>query len=363
MISKQKLYMKKIWILTLLTTLILASCIKVSEETPISSPPFFVTSTLPPTRLGLSLPTEVPATTTPDASTTTTPGTPDGTAETTSMGGACQDSALLIEDVTVPDNALMTRGTKFTKTWRFMNNGKCNWSGYAIVFLAGDRMESPDSAPVPPTEAGKTVDVSVELTAPSIDGSYTGFYELRNANGETLTIGTESSFWVKILIGNATAAPIITPAFTPISGTAVARPTGPASCNYTASSAYLNEIANLINNARAQNGLAPLTVNPQLAAAAQGHSIDMACHGLISHSGSDGSSVHERIAAAGYSASLASEIIYGSGYPQTAFDWWMSDPTHRNEILNPSVTDMGVGYAFVAGTSHQGYYTVNFASP
>lgn len=269
----------------------------------------------------------------------------------------------MIQDVTVPDNAVMTPGAKFTKTWRFMNNGKCSWSGYTIAFVAGDRMETPASAPVPQTEPGKTVDVSVELTAPSLDGGYTGFYELKNANGETLAIGTQKAFWVKILIGNAVAAPVSTVAFTPISGTPVVKVTGPASCNYATSSSYLNEIANLINNARAQAGLAPLTVNAQLAAAAQGHSIDMACHGLISHTGSDGSSIHERMVAAGYSPSFSSEIIYGSGYPQTAFDWWMSDATHRNEILNANVTEIGVGYAYVPDTAAGGYYTVDFASP
>ena len=75
----------------------------------------------------------------------------------------------MVEDVTVPDNTPMSKGQKFTKTWRFMNNGKCNWSGYTIAFFAGDRMETPDSVPVPDTPAGQTVDVSVELTAPSID--------------------------------------------------------------------------------------------------------------------------------------------------------------------------------------------------
>jgi hypothetical protein len=67
----------------------------------------------------------------------------------------------MIADVTVPDDAPMSKGEKFTKTWRFMNNGKCNWSGYTIAFVAGDRMESPDTAPVPDTSAGSTVDVSV----------------------------------------------------------------------------------------------------------------------------------------------------------------------------------------------------------
>ena len=269
----------------------------------------------------------------------------------------------MIADVTVPDNAPMSKGQKFTKTWRFMNNGTCKWSGYTIAFVAGDRMESSDSAPVPDTEPGKTVDVSVELTAPSVDGSYTGFYELRKSNGEALPIGIENTFWVKILIGNAAPAPVSTIPFTPISGTPVVKVTGPASCNFSSSSSYQNQIANLINSARSEAGLPPLTVNPQLTAAAQGHSIDMACHGLISHSGSDGSSPSQRVAAAGYIASRSSEIIYGSGYPQTAFDWWMSDQIHRDEILNPYITDMGVGYAYVPGTAAGGYYTVNFASP
>ena len=269
----------------------------------------------------------------------------------------------MIEDVTVPDNTPMSKGQTFTKTWRFMNNGKCNWSGYTIAFVAGDRMASPDTALVPQTEAGKTVDVSVELTAPSLDGSYTGFYELRNENGETLAIGIEKTFWVKILIGNVAAAPVATIALTPISGVPTIKVTGPASCNYSTSSSYQTELANLINNARAEAGLAPLAVSAALTVAAQGHSIDMACHGLISHSGSDASSPSQRIAAAGYAASRASEIIYGSGYPQTAFDWWMSDQVHRNEILNPNVTEMGIGYAYNPDTARGGYYTVDFASP
>jgi len=271
---------------------------------------------------------------------------------------------VMIEDVTVPDNTVMTPGEKFTKTWRFMNNGKCNWSGYTIAFFAGDRMASPDSAPVPQTDAGKTVDVSVGLTAPSTDGSYTGYYILKNDKGETLPIGIEQSFWLKILIGNVTAAPVNTlPPTTNGTPVATAIVKGPASCNFSSSSGYINEIASLINNARTNAGLPALTVNAQLNAAAQGHSVDMACHNLLSHSGSDSSSVSERVAAAGYSASYSSEIIYGSGYPQTAFDWWMNDQTHRNEILNARYTEMGIGYAYNAETAYGSYFTVDFASP
>ena len=349
--------MKKIWIFILLG-LALASCVKISAESMTSTPvpPLFVTSTLPSTQQALSVPTEIPPTTTPDPSTTAIPD------ETTPANSAtCKDSAVLVQDVTVPDNALMTRGEKFTKTWRFMNNGKCNWSGYTIAFVAGDRMSSPDTAPVPQTNAGQTVDVSVALTAPSVDGSYTGFFELRNTKGEALPIGIETAFWVKILIGNAVPATVAAP--TSSSNAAVTQPSGPASCTYTTSSAYQNEVAALINNARAQNGLAALTINPQLAAAAQGHSIDMACYGFLGHNGSDGSSVNQRVVAAGYAPSYSEEIIYGSGFPQTAFDWWMNDKIHRNAILNPNVTEMGVGYAYNADTAYGSYYTVDFGRP
>jgi uncharacterized protein YkwD len=351
-------------IFTTLLALLLTSCIKFAPAPAASTAVLFVTSTLPPTRQNVSLPTETPSTTTPDASTTTTPGTPGGTESVGPSTTACKDSAVMIEDVTVPDNTVMTRGQTFTKTWRFMNNGKCNWNGYTIAFFAGDKMESPDSVPVPPTEAGKTVDVSVDLTAPSVDGSYTGFYVLKNDKGETLPIGIEQSFWLKILIGNATAAPVATlPVSTNGTPVAVATVRGPASCDYTSSSAYINEIAGLINNARTNAGLPALTVNAQLNAAAQGHSVDMACHNLLSHNGSDATTVQDRVAAAGYSASYSSEIIYGSGYPQTAFDWWMNDQIHRNEILNARYTEMGIGYAYKADTAYGGYYTVDFASP
>lgn len=356
--------MRPIWTFFLAAGLSLTSCVNLMPQTATSTPVLFVTSTLPPTRPGLSLPTATAlmptpdGSLTPDASTASTPG--PGSIQ--AAGASCQDSAVMIQDVTVPDNTQMPRGGRFTKTWRFMNNGKCSWNGYTIAFFAGDRMGTPDSVPVPPTDAGKTVDVSVELTAPSADGAYTGFYVLKNDKGETLPIGIEQAFWLKIIVGNAAPAPVST---LPASGTPIAAATvkGPASCSYSTSSGYVNEIANLINNARAQNGLSALNINAQLMAAAQAHSVDMVCHNLLSHTGSDGSSPSQRVAAAGYAASRSSEIIYGSGYPQTAFDWWMSDPTHRNEILSPNVVDMGIGYAYNAQTAYGSYFTVNFASP
>jgi uncharacterized protein YkwD len=41
----------------------------------------------------------------------------------------------------------------------------------------------------------------------------------------------------------------------------------------------------------------------------------------------------------------------------------MNDQVHRNEILNPGVTDMGIGYAYSSQTAYGSYYTVTFGSP
>jgi hypothetical protein len=139
--------MKKIWMIFLLTSLALAGCISVSPSTATpTAPPQFVTSTLPPTR-ALVLPSTI------------TPSTPDvGLTGTVTLAVTsppdCKVQAVLLEDVTIPDNTRVEAGKSFTKTWRFKNTGTCHWSNYTINFLTGDRMGAPDSAPIPDTLAG-----------------------------------------------------------------------------------------------------------------------------------------------------------------------------------------------------------------
>ncbi len=332
----------------------MASCITIGTPAPTDLTPEFVTAALPATKTPYTKPTSTP--------TAATPSTPIATSAPN-----CKDAAVLLQDVTIADGTNVPLGSKFTKTWQFKNTGDCAWHGYSIAFVSGDRMGAPDSAPVADTAPKSTVNVSVDLTAPKGDGAYTGVFELRNAGGKALGIGIEKTFWVKITVGTATI-PTLAPAATGTPGAAATSAstsvaaTGPASCKYVLSGSYPGEIVSLINKARTDAGLPALNVNAQLAAAAQGHSNDMACFGLLSHSGSNGSTPLQRIAAAGYSASFAEEMIYASGYPQDAFDWWMGDPTHRDIILDTRVTDIGVGYTYVSESSYGGYYTVDVGS-
>jgi uncharacterized protein YkwD len=337
-----------------IVVLSLTSCITVSTPPPANTTPLFITATLPSTSTAYASPTSL---------------TPLATAVSTLSGTSpanCKDSAVLLQDVTIADGTNVPRGSKFTKTWQFENTGSCKWSNYTIAFVSGDRMSAPDSSPIPETAPRSNVNVSVDLVAPATDGAYTGFFELRNAGSQALSIGIEKTFWVKITVGTVlvpTSGPLETPsAGTPSGGTPVSKPKGPASCKYVVSSSYPGEIANLINQARSQAGLSSLTIDSQLTASAQGHSIDMACFSLLSHSGSDDSTLSQRVSAAGYSGAYRQEIIYAGGYPQDAFNWWMNDPIHHDAILDPSATEMGVGYAYVSDSAYGGYFTVDFGS-
>jgi uncharacterized protein YkwD len=112
-------------------------------------------------------------------------------------------------------------------------------------------------------------------------------------------IGTESIFWVQIVVGAGGT--------TNISGTPVTSQVG--NCVYTTNDGYVQTLIGLINDARAEVGRPALTVNQRLMNAAQAHSLDMACNDFLRHSGSDGSWVGDRLASAGYPNSYYLEII------------------------------------------------------
>ncbi|MBF2049408.1 MAG: CAP domain-containing protein [Leptolyngbya sp. IPPAS B-1204] len=130
----------------------------------------------------------------------------------------------------------------------------------------------------------------------------------------------------------------------------------------------INQIVSLTNNFRQQNGLAPVTLNSRLSRAAQTHSENMAFQDFVSHTGVDGSSVAQRVTATGYGWSVVAENI-AAGY-QTATEvvqGWINSNGHRANLLNPDVTEIGIGYYFLAsdsGNENWNYYwTQVFGAP
>jgi uncharacterized protein YkwD len=120
----------------------------------------------------------------------------------------------------------------------------------------------------------------------------------------------------------------------------------------------------MLNHQRHLQGLHALTVRSALRAAARAQGADMACNHFTGHTGSDGSSVADRVEAQGYHWTWIGEnyMVTGGG-PEVAVDWWMNSTPHRNNILSPNYTEFGVGFVTSPQADHGGYYVVVFARP
>ena len=124
------------------------------------------------------------------------------------------DLAQFVADVNVPDGTVFAPGDNFTKTWRLKNIGVCAWnSSYTLIFDSGDSMGGPGAQPLAGNVApGQTVDLSVNLTAPGSNGSYRGYWRLRNGAGVLIAVqdGYQGqSFYVDIKV-KTPAAPTAT---------------------------------------------------------------------------------------------------------------------------------------------------------
>jgi len=122
-------------------------------------------------------------------------------------------------------------------------------------------------------------------------------------------------------------------------------------------------LADLINAARVDAGLAPYALAPALNAAAQRHADDLVTHNLSSSTGSDGSTPSQRIAQAGYAAwpSATGERFWiGSGYIDSAFAWFTSDPDSQADLFSERFREIGIGVT--ASTGGQLYIVLDFGA-
>ena len=115
-----------------------------------------------------------------------------------------------------------------------------------------------------------------------------------------------------------------------------------------ASASLADQVLALVNQQRSAAGVKPLRLNANLTAAAMTHSQDMALNDYLAHTGKDGSSPEARILASGYDAFTSSENVAGGlATPESVVQAWINSPGHRENILNPRLTDMGVGFYFL----------------
>ena len=90
----------------------------------------------------------------------------------------CRYSSL-VTDETLPDGTEVFTGEDFDKTWEFYNSGTCAWStSFSLVFVYGKRMVGANVSLDDIVSPGEYIHVTVELTAPSSEGDYTGYWQL-----------------------------------------------------------------------------------------------------------------------------------------------------------------------------------------
>ena len=101
----------------------------------------------------------------------------------------------------------------------------------------------------------------------------------------------------------------------------------------------------LVNSARAENGLMPLTLEPLLTAAACRQARDLSRGGPLTHQGRDGSDLGRRVSESGYAFALAAEnLASGAPSPEETVGLWLASPGHRRNILTEEFRDAGIAY-------------------
>jgi len=111
----------------------------------------------------------------------------------------------------------------------------------------------------------------------------------------------------------------------------------------------------LINQYRAENGLAPLAITPMLEESAQWMSEDMKSKEYFSHTDSLGRDPFVRMSAFGYNFNTwrGENLAYGILSGQDAFVLWKNSPGHNANMLKPEFVVMGIG-------KDEEYWTTDF---
>lgn len=118
-------------------------------------------------------------------------------------------------------------------------------------------------------------------------------------------------------------------------------------------------LLNRLNQHRKDGGVAALTLSTKLSAVSRAHSCDMYQHQKLNHNSSDGSTMTQRIQAAGIKATTWGENIgTASGYGLTGGidandNDMMAEPlqpgNHRWNIMSAKYTQIGLGVIYING--------------
>jgi uncharacterized protein YkwD len=108
----------------------------------------------------------------------------------------------------------------------------------------------------------------------------------------------------------------------------------------------------LINRVRAEHNLQPLSTNPDLEAAAEGHASELVAQDYFAHVSPSGVTPVERIKSTGYIPDPSVGYVIGENLawgtyslstPQSIVEAWVASPGHLANILESRYTETGIG--------------------
>ena len=110
-------------------------------------------------------------------------------------------------------------------------------------------------------------------------------------------------------------------------------------------SAFEQQVVQLTNQERAKNGLPALKLDVELSKVAREKSRDMQAKNYFSHTSPTYGSPFDMMKAYGISYKAAGEnIAMGQRSPEEVVQAWMNSQGHRENIMNPNFTHIGVGH-------------------
>ena len=205
----------------------------------------------------------------------------------------------------------------------------------AATAVAGSRFPAPTSVPLSPTAV-----VIVATTTPSDSPTATA----------TVTATPSPS-------PTPTPSPTSTPSPTPTPSSPVPTSVGVAALEQPMLAAH--------NAERAAVGLPPLVSDARLVEIARTRAKDMIEKQYIGHVSPSGESAFTLLASSGVSSQMAAENLVVNGAPESvtvemAMNGLMNSPGHRENILRPQFTRVGIGVATYLATK---YYVIVFIAP
>jgi uncharacterized protein YkwD len=120
---------------------------------------------------------------------------------------------------------------------------------------------------------------------------------------------------------------------------------------------WVNEVLRLVNVERARVGTAPVVWNDTLAQQAEQYACEMVSYNFFDHVDPiTGSTLRDRAREFSYDYWIIGEnLAAGQRSPAEVVAAWMNSPCHRENVMNPAFTELGIGVR-VGGT--YGYYWV-----